>query len=272
MSETIYRQVPLTYWHLGLSPFALHALNYLTFGPRSTQIPGVVVVGRAAIVEDLGFAEDVGLAAIQELEDRELVVADWKARLVWVPRRIEEVPPANPNAVKSWRWAWLQIPPCALRDAIEMAFYLHLAKRTPEFLKAADGILDVAVLEHEHRCDVEERLERLEKAEPRNGPPNRSGNGSGDGSSNETGDWRLKNLPLPPHRASDGSANRSGDSLPLFGSRSTLGPERVEGEFRVPRARAARERVLRSRDTTSKLVRTRPRAPHSLHLPFARLP
>jgi hypothetical protein len=41
--------------------------------------------------------------------------ADWKARVVWVPKAIRYNEPESPNVIKGWRKAWDEIPECHLK-------------------------------------------------------------------------------------------------------------------------------------------------------------
>lgn len=46
---------------------------------------------------------------------RGLAKADWKARLVWIPKAIQNNPPESPNVIRSWRLMWDELPECPLK-------------------------------------------------------------------------------------------------------------------------------------------------------------
>jgi hypothetical protein len=53
--------------------------------------------------------------AFGEVFRKGLAEADWKARVVWVPNAVKYNRPESPNVVKSWRYAWDEIPECSLK-------------------------------------------------------------------------------------------------------------------------------------------------------------
>ncbi len=199
--ETLYRRVQVTDWHARLSPFAKLIRAWLKTGPQTTQLQGVVLIGRAALAEELELDDEVARAALTELEDGGYIVADWKARLVWLPDRLAEVPPANENGVKAWRWVWSTVPTCALRDRIERQLVEHLATLAPSLLAAAATFLRV----DERAAEAAAVVGIRESNRSANGSPNPSDDGSGNGSAdhsangspNEIRDLRSE-IPLPP--------------------------------------------------------------------------
>lgn len=89
-------------------------LRLLT-GPELTNIPGVFVGGEAALAEALGWDLEGFRKAFAEVFREGLVKADWKARLVWVPKAIHYNRPESPNVIRSWRTQWDELPECALK-------------------------------------------------------------------------------------------------------------------------------------------------------------
>jgi hypothetical protein len=96
---------------------------YLLTGPHTGQIPGVFVAGRAALAEALGWEPEPFAKAFREVLGEGLAEFDEKSRMCFIPNAVLHNMPPNPNVVKSWRTAWLQLPECALRDRI----YDHLS-------------------------------------------------------------------------------------------------------------------------------------------------
>jgi hypothetical protein len=91
---------------------------YLLTGPHTGPIPGVFVVGRAALAETLGWDVEDFAKAFQEVIDEGLVEFDSKTRLCFIPNAIRHNAPQNPNVVKSWRTHWRLLPECELRHRV----------------------------------------------------------------------------------------------------------------------------------------------------------
>jgi len=128
--EGIYRKVTVRMYgderYMRLSPqqpSGQGLWGYLLTGPHTGQIPGVFLAGRAALAEALGWDPEPFAKAFREVLGEGLAEFDEKTRLCFIPNAVKHNMPPNPNVVKSWRTAWLQLPECALRDRI----YDHLA-------------------------------------------------------------------------------------------------------------------------------------------------
>jgi hypothetical protein len=65
-----------------------------------------------------------------------MAVVDTKNRIVFLPDRVVDDPPANPNVVTSWRSAWAEIPDCDLKDQIHETLSAALKAKDPAFLAA----------------------------------------------------------------------------------------------------------------------------------------
>lgn len=91
---------------------------YLLTAPESILIPGVVLAGRAALAESLGWEQEGFDKAFAEVSAEELAVADWDARLVWLPNGPAHNPPQAVNVLKAWAKAWAEVPECGLKDQI----------------------------------------------------------------------------------------------------------------------------------------------------------
>ena len=53
--------------------------------------------------------------AFAELAEKEMVKADWPARVVWLPNAVKYNEPESPNVVRSWKKAWGEIPESQLK-------------------------------------------------------------------------------------------------------------------------------------------------------------
>jgi hypothetical protein len=68
-----------------------------------------------ALAEELDWSGEEFREAFGEVSGKGLVKADWKARVVWIPKAVKYNQPESPNVVKSWRYTWDEIPECALK-------------------------------------------------------------------------------------------------------------------------------------------------------------
>lgn len=89
---------------------------YLITGPHTNAVPGLFVAGEAQLAEALDWKVSDFRRCWSEIEAQGMATADWKARLVWLPRAITHNIPESPNVVTSWRVHLDELPSCALRD------------------------------------------------------------------------------------------------------------------------------------------------------------
>jgi hypothetical protein len=80
-----------------------------------SAIPGLLCVGEAALAEEFGWSLEAFREAFREASANGLAKADWKARLIWLPKACRYNAPESPNVVKSWRVPWDEAPECALK-------------------------------------------------------------------------------------------------------------------------------------------------------------
>jgi hypothetical protein len=93
---------------------------FLLTGPHTGPIPGLFRAGRLGMSEELGWSVEDFDKAFAEVFMQGMVKADFKARLVWLPKAIEHNRPESPNVVRSWRAEFDLLPECAMKfEALE---------------------------------------------------------------------------------------------------------------------------------------------------------
>lgn len=123
-------------------PDAAALYVYLWSGPYSARVPGVTPSGRAALAEALNWESEQFADAFATLEAADLAIADWKARLVYLPESLTQVcsRPASPSTAAMWRREVIALPCCALKDRIDDDVRKLLATMGPAFLASySDG-------------------------------------------------------------------------------------------------------------------------------------
>jgi hypothetical protein len=95
---------------------------YLLSGPHTTSLPGLAMVGEAAIGEALGWRSQDLRRVFAEILSLGMAKADREARVIWIPKAIEYNPPESPNVIKSWREHLDLIPECQLKDEAFAAY------------------------------------------------------------------------------------------------------------------------------------------------------
>lgn len=140
-----YRKVSIRAWSDAkvnrlspLPPSGQSLFLMLLVGPQTTNIPGVQPVGRMAFAEMLGWELEDFNKAFAEAYREGLAVADWKARLIYVPKAIRHNLPQSPNVVKSWAFTWSLVPDCELKITIWKSLREELSRLGPAFVKAFD--------------------------------------------------------------------------------------------------------------------------------------
>jgi len=144
---SLYRKVELQTWgdakFRALSPLPPCGQGlwlYLLTGPRTGILPGLIPAGRAAMAEELGWSLEAFDDAFDEAFREGMIQADWKARLVWLPRALRETnKPESLNVAIAWRKAFDRLPDCDLKASAGDAICLFLAGLGPKFLAAFTG-------------------------------------------------------------------------------------------------------------------------------------
>lgn len=148
---------------------------YLLTGPFLGQVPGLFKAGRAAMAEDLEWSQEGFDECFQELFQKGLAKADFKAKLVWLPKAIQHNKPANPNVVKGWKDELGILPECALKTEALVEIGRALESMSAELANVFKQISGINGLEK----PTQKRLG--------NGSPNGSANRSAPPSGNHYG-------------------------------------------------------------------------------------
>jgi hypothetical protein len=117
-----YRKLDLRTWNdqnfRELSPLPCSGQSVwlvLVLGPQTTNIPGLFECSEVAIADRFGWELEAFRKAFLEASSRGMVVADWKARLVWLPKAPLYNKPESPNVVKSWGTMFDELPECGVK-------------------------------------------------------------------------------------------------------------------------------------------------------------
>jgi hypothetical protein len=143
-SDTRYVNVPINVWDTlrlrgvpSPDPSASALYVYLVTCPETLRIPGVVRAGKAALAEALSWEPEAFAGAFTMLEGAKLAVADWSARLVYLPEPLtwDVSRPTSTGPAVCWRREMANIPPCKLSKRIDADVRALLAKlESPVFL------------------------------------------------------------------------------------------------------------------------------------------
>ena len=100
---------------------------YLLTGPHTTVIPGLFAAGEAGLSEALGWPLPDFRTAWREIQGAGMARADWRARVVWIPKALTYNEPESPNVVKSWAVQMRELPECKLTSeaAESLSTYLE---------------------------------------------------------------------------------------------------------------------------------------------------
>lgn len=110
--------------------------TYLLTGPHTTALPGLFVAGEAGMAECLGWDIEAFRKAFAEVFDKGMAKADWKARVVWIPKALFYNAPESPNVIIGWRKAWDEVPACAIKAEALKAITDFVLTLTDKFKKA----------------------------------------------------------------------------------------------------------------------------------------
>ena len=114
-----YRKIHTRMWgdekFRSLSLHGQFLFVYLLTSPYTNSIPGLFTAGEAGMAEALGWTMEIFREAFQEISASGMALADWKARVVWIPKSIIYNSPESPNVVRSWASHFEEIPECVIK-------------------------------------------------------------------------------------------------------------------------------------------------------------
>lgn len=138
-----YRKVEVKTWtddkFRSLSPMPPSGQGlwlFLITGPHTSPIPGLFRAGRAALAEELGWDIEDFDEAFKEVLDKGMAKADFKSRLVWLPKAIHFNKPESPNVVRSWHTELSLLPGCDLKNEAIAYIRAHLEAIGKPYLTA----------------------------------------------------------------------------------------------------------------------------------------
>jgi hypothetical protein len=114
---------------------------YLITGPHTGPIPGLFRAGRAGMAEELGWEIEDFDKAFQEVLQQGMVKADFKARVMWIPKAIQHNGPESPNVVRSWGAEFDLLPECDLKREAYEGLRTAVSSVGPAFLAAFDEVI-----------------------------------------------------------------------------------------------------------------------------------
>lgn len=118
---------------------------YLLTGPETTNMPGVLRVGRAALAEALGWSLEDLVRCSDEIEGQGMLKADWAKRIVWMPNALKHSYSLAPDNVRAFRKPMDSLPDCPLKIAIYEgveAFLQGEANRNPKQRNTLQAFLE----------------------------------------------------------------------------------------------------------------------------------
>lgn len=114
---------------------------FLLTGPHTTAIPGLFRAGRAAMAEELNWEQEAFDEAFLEVSNQGMAKADFKAKLVWLPKAIQHNKPESPNVVRGWRVELDLLPECDLKREAMEGIREALEAAGPSYVEAFDEVL-----------------------------------------------------------------------------------------------------------------------------------
>ncbi len=129
----LYRKVYRRMWHdekfVSLSPLLPSGQAlwlWLVCGPETFTIPGTVKGTNHVLSAQLKWPLDAFMDAYAEANQLGMVVADFKAGLVWLPNGLKHNPPASLNVAKAWAKSFVDLPECSLKVRIHQDVVAYL--------------------------------------------------------------------------------------------------------------------------------------------------
>ena len=144
-----YRKVEARTWSDGrfrslskIAPSGQGLWLFLLTGPCTGPIPGLFKAGRAAMAEELGWSQEAFDEAFLEVSEQGMAVADFEARLMWLPNSLRYNKPESPNVVRSWRTELDLLPECELKRRAIESMREALGEFGSSYVEALNSILE----------------------------------------------------------------------------------------------------------------------------------
>jgi hypothetical protein len=118
---------------------------FLLTGPHTGPIPGLFRAGRASMSEELGWETEAFDEAFREVSAQGMAKADFKARLVWLPKAIDNNRPESPNVIRGWGSEFDLLPECDLKDEALATLRAYVSSMGEGFVKAFDETFAKAI-------------------------------------------------------------------------------------------------------------------------------
>ena len=100
------------------------------------------------MAEELGWSVEAFDEAFQEVFDKGMAKADFKARLVWLPNAIKHNKPESPNVVRSWRVELDLLPECDLKNEAISHIRETFETIAPSYVQAFNEVIFGGSLRH----------------------------------------------------------------------------------------------------------------------------
>lgn len=170
-----YRKVDVRMWgdlkFRSLSPHGQFLWFRLLTGPETTAMPGVIPTGKATLAEALGWSSEAITGAFGELLRQRMVVADFDARLIFLPKALRYNPPAAPNVVISWRSTFDALPECSVKAEILRTFGEELERCSDGFRNAFRKAFRMASLIQDQDQDQDQKQDQDQDQKREKGLP-----------------------------------------------------------------------------------------------------
>ena len=172
---------------------------YLLTGEHTSAIPGLFRSGESSLAEALGWPLKGFREAFAEVFHKGMARADWKARLVLLPKAVSYNPPESPNVVKAWRAAFDEMPECPLKREAFRHFQVFLEGLSEGFRKAWGEPLP----NQEQEQEQEQSQEQEQDPEAANAAASTSTRNSGSESSSPKQNSKNDRVSRMAHRLPD---------------------------------------------------------------------
>lgn len=177
-----YRTVDVRLWGdskfqllSSLKPSGQALFLYLLTNPNTTSLPGLYRAGAAGMAEELGWMLEDFMQAFDEVSAQGLAIADFAARVIFIPNAIKYNKPQSPNVVSSWVQHWDEIPECELKKIAFKRFEDFINDMSEAFREAFRKAFSKArpnqEQEQKQERSISAQSERVSELKPENKCP-----------------------------------------------------------------------------------------------------